>query len=96
MLHSITKRFFTSQMSKNTFTRIPPSVQFYARSYGVDLDNVEPTGVKGMITKFDIMSYIKKNGLKVVGPPKKQYDVAEKVAAEDKVSQLGVRTLCFT
>lgn len=43
--------------------RIPPSTQFYAKSYNVDLSHVTATGMNGMVLKNDIVKFIKEKRL---------------------------------
>lgn len=63
MLSRISLRYFSAgSMSQ----KISPAVQFYLRSYSIDKSQVTPTGTKGMISKADVLKYIKEKQLKPV------------------------------
>jgi hypothetical protein len=63
MLTKITRKYMSAG---RVLHRTPPSVQYYARSYNVNTDDVIATGVKGMHTKYDLITFIKQKGLKKV------------------------------
>jgi pyruvate dehydrogenase E2 component (dihydrolipoamide acetyltransferase) len=44
----------------NVNSHATPSVRAFAREFGVDLENVEPTGSKGRILRDDIAAYVKR------------------------------------
>ena len=77
MLSRISLRYFSS---KGVITRISPAVQFYLRSYLVDITKLTPTGVKGMVTKADVLKYIKEKQLKPI-----EYFSQPKVSTDTKV-----------